>query len=196
MQLRRFRSLLPLAQALLALVVGCSVQTGGPENEPTQNPGKTKPEHEVATAVDPTPAILQHVESLPIFQQTPIELPLAEAGNEIVQTRYRPPSTDVTGAVDSKSPVQVEFGRAPDYGWLQGELLFSSVRGVWRMRYAAADDDDAYGGSVTLVGIDSRLALHAGQRVRIKGRLINPRSNEPSPFYRVLSVQAVESSKQ
>jgi hypothetical protein len=175
----------------MALVVGCSLQSADPENEPAQNPGKTKPDQEIATAAEPTPAILQHVQSLPIFQQTPIESPATEPGSEIVQTRYRPPSADLSGAADNKPPEQIEFGRAPDYGWLQGELLFSSVRGVWRMRYAAADDDDAYGGSVTLVGIDSRLALHAGQRVRIKGRLINPRSNEPSPFYRVLSVQAV-----
>ena len=107
-----------------------------------------------------------------------------------MQAHYRPSATDPSGSLDSKppTPARPEFGRAPDYRWLQGELLFSSVRGVWRLRYAAADDDDAYGGSVTLVDVDARLGLHAGQRVRVEGRLINPRSSEASPFYHVLKV--------
>jgi hypothetical protein len=146
-------------------------------------------------AAKSTPAILQHVESVPIFQQTPMELPPADQGSEIVQTHYRPTPADPSGTPEPEPPVQVEFGRAPDYGWLQGELLFSSVRGVWRLRYAAADDDDLYGGSVTLIGVDARLVLQAGQRVRVNGRLINPRSNEPSPYYRVLNLQVVDGSR-
>ncbi len=196
MQLRRYRSLLPLARAFLALVVGCSLQSADPRIETAHYSEKASPDQEFATAAERLPVMLKHVESLPLLQQTPIEKPAVEPGNEIVQTRYRPSSADLPGTVDNKTSVQFEFARAPDYGWLQGELLFSSVRRLWRLRYAAADDDDAYGGSVTLVGIDSPLALHAGQRVRVKGRLINPRSNEPSPYYRVLSVQEVRNSKQ
>jgi len=68
-------------------------------------------------------------------------------------------------------------------------LLFSSVRGVWRLRYAAADDEDPYGGSVTLVHIDANLGLQAGQHVRVKGKLINPATSEPSPYYHVLEME-------
>ena len=82
-------------------------------------------------------------------------------------------------------PQRIEFARAQDYSWLQGELLFSSVRGVWRLRYAASDDDDPYGGSVTLQGLSPELTLEAGQRVRVEGMLINSRSSEPSPCYHV-----------
>jgi hypothetical protein len=187
MQLRRFRSLLPLPQALLALVVGCSLQTAEPEDDSSQDSGKAVSEQMVAA--NSTPAILQHVESVPILQQTPIQLPPADQGSEIVQTHYRPTPADPSETLEIKPLVKVEFGRAPDYGWLQGELLFSSVRGVWRLRYAAADDDDAYGGSVTLVNVDSHLALQAGQSVRVKGRLINPRSTEPSPYYHVRNLE-------
>jgi hypothetical protein len=187
MQLRRF-GLLPLAQVVLALLVGCSHQPTDPERESAQDAAQTARGEIVATD-SPPPNALQHVESIPALQQPSPETPIRDMTGELVQTHYRPTPTNPAGTLEAEPTAPIAFGRATDYRWLQGELLFSSVRGVWRLRYAAADDDDVYGGSVTLVDVDSHLALHAGQRVRIEGRLINPRSNEPSPFYHVLKLQ-------
>ena len=189
MQLRRFGLLLPLVQAVLALVVGCALQSAEPENESTQEAAQTGPDQKVAAVLASTSDPLQHVESLPALQPTPHEAPSKNATGEIVQAHYRPTGADPVGTLEINPNAPIEFGRAADYRWLQGELLFSSVRGVWRLRYAAADDDDPYGGSVTLLNVDAHLALQAGQHIRVEGRLINPRSNEPSPFYHVRKLQ-------
>jgi hypothetical protein len=188
MQLRRFGLLLPLAQMVLALVVGCSRQSADPGRESAQDVAQTVP-GQTGAADSPPPDALQHVKSMPALHKPPSETPIKDLTGELVQTHYRPTPANPAGTLDNEPTAPIEFGRATDYRWLQGELLFSSVRGVWRLRYAAADDNDPYGGSVTLVDVDSHLALHAGQRVRIEGRLINPRSNEPSPFYHVLKLQ-------
>ena len=188
MQLRRFGSLLPLAQVVLALTVGCSRQSANAEREVARDASQMAPSQIVAADLPPFDA-LHHVQSIPALQQAPTETPTKDMTGELVQTHYRPTPADPAGTIDNKPTTPVDFSRATDYRWLQGELLFSSVRGVWRLRYAAADDDDTYGGSVTLVNVDSHLALQAGQRVRVEGRLINPRSNEPSPFYHVSKLQ-------
>jgi hypothetical protein len=81
------------------------------------------------------------------------------------------------------------YGHAPDYRWLTGELSFSPVRNAWRLRFADAEEDDAYGGSVTLIAPASPTTYHNGQRVRIEGELNDPCSQEPSPAYRVHYIQ-------
>jgi hypothetical protein len=126
---------------------------------------------------------------MPQLQQAPSTLNAADPSSEIVQTHYRPPTSELFETRDGKASGPAEFGRAPDYTWLQGELLYSSVRGVWRLRYAAAEDEDPYGGSVTLVHVDASLGLQAGDRVRVTGKLINPKTSEPSPYYNVRQVE-------
>lgn len=181
MQLRRTGLLLPLAQALLALVVGCSHQSNEPKVGISGESSEIEADKHSSVLPGHTTAQLQHVDSVPHLQQAPPTANSTDAASEIVQARYRP--------AEMSGPTKVEFGRAPDYTWLQGELLFSSVRGVWRLRYAAADDEDPYGGSVTLVHVDANLCLQAGQHVRVRGKLINPRTTEPSPYYHVLGVE-------
>lgn len=183
MHLRRTGLLLPLAQALLALLVGCSHQSTEPNNEISGEFSEIEADKLSTGSPARATAQLQHVDSVPHLQQAPLTANPTDAASEIVQARYRPASTEIGG------PGKVEFGRAPDYTWLQGELLFSSVRGVWRLRYAAADDEDPYGGSVTLVHVDANLCLQAGQHIRVRGKLINPRTTEPSPYYHVVQVE-------
>jgi hypothetical protein len=184
MQLRRSGLLLPLM--LLALAGGCS----HPEAAPLDEPACLRPAlvNGPSTLEQPT-ANLQPVQSLPTLQRAPEARGPGGSTTEIIQTYYRPAGSEPNLTVDSKSATQLEFGRAANYEWLQGELSYSSVRGVWRLRYASADEDDAYGGSVTLLDVSPTFALEAGQRVRVRGRLINPRSTEPSPYYHVLHLE-------
>jgi hypothetical protein len=83
-------------------------------------------------------------------------------------------------------------GHAPDFSWLVGELQYLEVRNAWRLRYASVEDEDRYGGSVTLVEMGSLTGLRNGQRVRVEGRLVDPESRDPSPAYRVRSLQFVK----
>jgi hypothetical protein len=190
MQLRRPGTLLPLT-VLLSLAAGCSdpasSSTGDFQTTSSQT-GAARPSGKSGG----NPATkLQLVQELPKLQQTPEATRSSESTSEIIQTHYRPTPADPVSTGNSKPAPKLEFGRAANYEWLQGELTFSSVRGVWRLRYAAADDDDVYGGSVTLLNISSNVALEAGQRVRVLGRLVNPRSTEPSPYYHVRQLEAL-----
>ncbi|CAN5357856.1 hypothetical protein BH10PLA2_BH10PLA2_40010 [soil metagenome] len=190
MQLRRFGLLLPLSLVLLSLATGCS----NPVASPFGDVQTVTPQSGMALSSGLTgsfPATgLQPVEALPKLH-TPETMRSSESTSEIIQTHYRPTPADPVSTATAKPATKIEFGRAANYEWLQGELIFSSVRGVWRLRYAAADDDDAYGGSVTLLDISPNVALQAGQRVRVLGRLINPRSTEPSPYYHVSQLETL-----
>lgn len=95
--------------------------------------------------------------------------------------RRRPASSD------SASPLE----RSSDYRWLVGELQYVHVRDAWRLRYAAPDEEDRHGGSVTLVETGSMTGYRNGQIVRVEGELVDPDAADPSPAYRVRRLQPV-----
>ena len=187
MQLRRFGLLPPLI--VLAIAAGCSHPVESPIDETEWTLPTADESHATPAAPSSSIASLQPLHSLPTLQRAPGTLKPGDQPTEIIQTYYRPAGAEPTFTPDSKQAAKVEYGRAPNYEWLQGELIYSSVRGVWRLRYAASDDDDAYGGSVTLLAVSPTFALEAGQRVRVKGSLINPRSTDPSPYYHVRQLE-------
>ncbi len=78
------------------------------------------------------------------------------------------------------------LGRGPDYAWLSGQVEYSRLGGgTWRLRYASVDEEDRYGGSVTLVENAGLDRLRDGQRVIVQGHLSNPDDTRPAPAYRV-----------
>jgi hypothetical protein len=87
--------------------------------------------------------------------------------------------------------VTLDFGHAEDYSWLAGKLQYSRFNKSWRLRFASVDEEDRYGGSVTIV--DLPLAgLKDGQMVRVEGHLVNPEAKTSAPPYEVNSIQALE----
>jgi len=86
------------------------------------------------------------------------------------------------------------FGHAPDYSWLSGEVQYSRISKGWRLRYASVDEDDPYGGSVTLVEQPLPRGLKDGQFVRVQGHLDSPGAKGISPPYQIDSVQPIEAS--
>ncbi len=85
------------------------------------------------------------------------------------------------------------FGHAEDYGWLSGQLQHLKTKDCWRLRYASVDEDDAHGGSVTLVDKNGLLAgCKDGQYVRITGQLLSAADRSIAPDYQLDSLQAVE----
>lgn len=80
---------------------------------------------------------------------------------------------------------------AADYSWLIGELQYVQVRDAWRLRYLPADEEDAHGGTVTLIETPQLTGYRSGQLVRVEGQLVDPHSHEPSPTYRIQSLQAI-----
>jgi hypothetical protein len=84
------------------------------------------------------------------------------------------------------------FAHAADYSSLTGELRFLHTRGAWTLRYASVDEEDRFGGSVTLQEHGPMSEFKSGQFVRVDGRMVDDESREPSPIFRVRNIQVVD----
>ena len=90
------------------------------------------------------------------------------------------------------TPHPLGYAHALDYSLLVGELNYNPRQGTWRLRYTTVDDEDRYGGSVTLVGAEPMVHdLKSGQVVRIRGSLADPDTHAPAPAYRVTEIEVV-----
>lgn len=101
-------------------------------------------------------------------------------------------SEPVTFAAPAPSPAPA-YGHAADYSWLTGELQHLSSRNVWRLRYAAADEVDRYGGAVQLVGDGISADRENGEIVRVEGQLLNP--DAPRPTFWVRSCRTLKPAR-
>jgi hypothetical protein len=73
---------------------------------------------------------------------------------------------------------------------LSGEVEYWHVARGWRLCYASPSDPDDYGGNVTLVADGNRLAgLKDGQRVVVRGRVLNPGARGTAVLYEVEAIQ-------
>ena len=85
-----------------------------------------------------------------------------------------------------------EFAHAPDYSSLTGELSFVPQKNQWRLRYTSIDDEDKYGGGVTLDASQQMKGFNTGDLVCVEGRIVDAESREVSPLYRVKEIVAVK----
>lgn len=119
-------------------------------------------------------------------------LPPAPTGPAVpVETVVIPPVGN-TGIASRRSYADItakpEYSHASDYTWLVGELHFYPQKNQWRLRYASIDNEDKYGGSVTLEAQQQLKDLQSGQMVRVEGEMIDAESRDASPRYRVKDV--------
>jgi hypothetical protein len=81
------------------------------------------------------------------------------------------------------------YYHSADYGTLVGELHYNPRQNTWRLRYAKIDEEDRYGGSVTLHNVGREMAdFKTGQYVRIEGAVVEKESREVSPKYTVRDI--------
>ena len=85
-----------------------------------------------------------------------------------------------------------KFAHDPNYRWLVGRLDYSKVRQTWTLRFASVEEDDRYGGSVTLDNSGRMAAFQSGQLVRVEGQLVDADDTRPRPSYHAHSIQPVE----
>lgn len=149
--------------------------------------------HTVATTTALPPATLAALPAKPIEQKPVVVKEVEKPTLPVVQpVKYKVGEDD---AAKRRSFADITakscFAHDPDYRWVQGELQFVYTRNAWRLRYASVDEEDRYGGSVTLIEVGSMNNFSSGQFVRVEGCVVNPESKEPSPAYRVSSIQPV-----
>ena len=77
------------------------------------------------------------------------------------------------------------FAHGKDYAWLRGRVEYSRLSKGWRLRYASVDEDDRYGGSVTLADGSHLRNLKDGDLVEVRGRLADAAADSASPLYQV-----------
>jgi hypothetical protein len=129
-----------------------------------------------APAVPPAPSSDEMSEPpLPVIRTGPVE------GHSLFPRNEPPPPrrsyADVTAAAC--------FAHGPDYGWLRGRVEYSRLSKGWRLRYASVDEDDRFGGSVTLADGSQLRTLKDGDLVEVRGRLADPAADAASPLYQV-----------
>lgn len=86
-----------------------------------------------------------------------------------------------------------QFHHSSDHTQITGQLQYYAKNREWRLRYCSIDEEDRYGGSVTLVdGSHMMSEVKDGMIVRIEGMVIDADSRTPSPKYRVRSLEIVK----
>jgi hypothetical protein len=98
------------------------------------------------------------------------------------------------GAANDKSAaiksVDIVFGPADNYQSITGEVRRFGK--TVRLRYAAIDQEDLYGGAVVLDGGEALNKLRDGQLVRVRGDLIPPPDRAHSAHFRVLAIEVLD----
>jgi hypothetical protein len=84
------------------------------------------------------------------------------------------------------------FAHDPTYRRLVGTLDYSHFHNSWTLRFASVEEEDQYGGSVTLVETGPMTSFQSGQLVRVEGFLVNPEDARPRPTYHVQSIRPMD----
>ncbi len=83
------------------------------------------------------------------------------------------------------------FDRSRDYSYLVGTLEPGRQEGTWCVRFCPLDEEDRFGGSVTLTDIGDTSKFSHGQWVRVEGQLVDPDNSRSKPEYKVQSVKVI-----
>jgi hypothetical protein len=158
------------------------------------------PEGGILPIVNETPAV--HTAAKPVAPAVPEvsvvtgdriapALPTVEPG--VVQMAINPYRE---GTVPRRTFTDItahpKFAHDPNYRWLVGRLDYSKIQRSWVLRFASVEEDDRYGGSVTLVDTGRMATFKSGDLVRVEGSLVDPESQQPRPPFRAQSIRPVE----
>jgi hypothetical protein len=83
------------------------------------------------------------------------------------------------------------FDHAADYSSVTGELYFEKDSKTWTVRYLSVDEDDRFGGKVTLADVGPMENLKSGQMVRVEGHMADPETHEACPAFKVQNIKPV-----
>lgn len=83
------------------------------------------------------------------------------------------------------APAPPRFAHDANYRWLVGELDYSRIQKAWLLRYVPFEEEDRYGGCVTLIALPYMRNFKPGQTVRVEGFLIDPDSQQLRPAFQV-----------
>jgi hypothetical protein len=83
------------------------------------------------------------------------------------------------------------FDHAADYSSVTGELYFEKDSKTWTVRYSSVDEDDRFGGKVTLTDVGPMENMKSGLMVRVEGHMADAESHDACPAYKVQNIKLV-----
>ena len=132
---------------------------------------------------NPAPTGLPHASALPAGSAY-------GPGVEVVAGQAVELPTSLPGERTEKNNVMtVRFGQANNYQVVVGQL--SQFRRAWKLRYAAIESDDKYGGSLSLTG-ENLDHLKDGQMVRVEGMVLPSEDRASGARYQVHRIEVIE----
>lgn len=194
--MRRFMPHLWAGMGLLSALLTCSCQhnrscccpNGSVPAAATMAPPLASPARPASAVAVPAPAKAANVAVVsspdPVVHTTAKRNPA-----DAERSQDSPPSLSEPSE-EPQAPITDRFGHDPNYRWLVGTLDYSQIQGAWLLRYMSYEEDDRYGGCVTLVGAPSSAALKKGKTVRVEGSLIDPDSRHLRPAFQVEKIRA------
>jgi hypothetical protein len=159
-----------MESAVLEFVRKAAPTTVQSANAPSPRPALAVPQHYSPVDVKPTPQLAASDAPRPSKPPVP-------PGPEPVLPRS--PATE--------SPSHDHQGHAEDYHWIRGTV--SKWRNEWRLRYAAVDQVDPYGGSLPLVGDEHLSQLKDNGCYLLQGYVVLHDSRLGGPAFYVEAVK-------
>jgi hypothetical protein len=103
------------------------------------------------------------------------------------------PAGPALGSLPESLPLGVTtYSHSSDYTSLTGKLYYSPRTKTWLLRYIPVEEEDHFGGVMTLVGLDPNdRSLKAGITVTVQGRIADPNTTELSPAYLLQEIRVV-----
>ena len=199
--MRRFLPHLWAGTGLLAALLMCSCQ----HNRCNCQQNRCCCKGKCSTAASPGPPLASAARPV-LAVKAPaaamaVNMPAAPSSPPVVYTAAKlnptaseksqdpPPSLNGRNEDGPTQPTEL-LGHDPKYRWLVGTLEYSQIQRAWLLRYVSYEEDDRYGGCVTLVGALPTNALKAGKTVRVEGNLIDPDSRQLRPAFQVENLRA------
>ncbi len=185
----------PRGDAPAAVTMGVPVAVtsdSAPAEADAVNGGETTP---AQPPVEPTPAqpALPSATDPMLNLAPPVHPSDTHSSAEMEQlspASYQKATTAAGAAVSL--PAGPRFGHDANYLWLVGTLDYSRIQQAWLLRYVPVEEEDRYGGCVTLVAPNGVLHFKRGQTVRVEGSLIDPESQQLRPAFEVRKIRAEE----
>ncbi|HTK77998.1 MAG TPA: hypothetical protein VL371_22210 [Gemmataceae bacterium] len=178
-----------------AVALGCSStgkhhQDGGCANCTAAANVQAPPAYTVAAAMPRNVVTHPQTPDVMTFTKPPeVNHEMAIRSPEQAKSPVTAPKT-VVSATGAPAPYTgAGYYHSADYATLVGELHYNPRQNSWRLRYAGIDEEDRYGGSVTLHNVGREMSeFKTGQYVRVEGAMVEKNSREVSPKYTVRDI--------
>jgi len=136
----------------------------------------------VATNADQTGAVAPAVAT----SATPVPEVVQVKADKVVFPRGEPtPARKAFNDVTAHS----SFDHDPQYAWISGEA--QKWRNEWRLRYAAVDQVDRFGGSLKLAGDAHLEKLRDGEHYKLQGQVIVVEGGQAGTVFQIEAVEQI-----